>query len=121
MNIAVFGANGPTGRLVTELALREGHVVSAFTRHPDTFPLRHDNLRVANGDVVDVCGPAANGSRRDELRSRLDRRAALRSVRVARCLGLRRTSPDASHRGSIWRTSCCFLAFLWKEGIRHQR
>ena len=53
MNIAVFGANGPTGRLLTAQALREGHVVSAFTRHPDTFPLRHEHLRVVHGDVFD--------------------------------------------------------------------
>jgi putative NADH-flavin reductase len=53
MNIAVFGANGPTGRLLTAQALREGHAVSAFTRHPDTFPLRHEHLRVVRGDVFD--------------------------------------------------------------------
>src|ERR1700694_4738329 len=53
MNIAVFGANGPTGRLLTAQALREGHAVSAFTRHPDTFPLRHEHLRVLHGDVFD--------------------------------------------------------------------
>src|SRR3984893_16302022 len=53
MNMAVVGANGPTGRLLTAQALREGHAVSAFTRHPDTFPLRHEHLRVVHGDVFD--------------------------------------------------------------------
>jgi uncharacterized protein YbjT (DUF2867 family) len=50
----VFGANGPTGRLVTKLALDEGHEVVAFTRHPDTFPLDHPHLEVVAGDVHDA-------------------------------------------------------------------
>jgi uncharacterized protein YbjT (DUF2867 family) len=39
MNIVVFGANGPTGHLVTKQALAWGHTVTAFTRHPEAFPL----------------------------------------------------------------------------------
>lgn len=54
MRLAVFGANGPTGRLLTRLALDEDHGVIAFTRHPETFPLEHRRLRVAAGDVHDV-------------------------------------------------------------------
>jgi putative NADH-flavin reductase len=56
MNIAVFGANGPTGQLMVRQALAEGHEVTAVTRHPETFSLRHDLLRVLGGDVFD---PAA--------------------------------------------------------------
>lgn len=54
MNIAVFGANGPTGRLVVADALAAGHSVTAVTRHPDVFPLTHDNLRVFAADVLDA-------------------------------------------------------------------
>lgn len=54
MNIAVFGANGPTGQLVTKQALAEGHTVTALTRHPETFPIRHERLRVMRGDVFDL-------------------------------------------------------------------
>jgi uncharacterized protein YbjT (DUF2867 family) len=53
MRLCVFGANGPTGRLVTGQALDEGHRVTAFTRHPADFPLEHPRLRVAGGDVAD--------------------------------------------------------------------
>lgn len=56
MDIAIFGANGPTGRLLTAQALAEGHRVAAFTRNPGSFPLRHPGLRVVGGDVLD---PAA--------------------------------------------------------------
>jgi putative NADH-flavin reductase len=54
MKLAVFGANGPTGRLLTQLALGEDHDVVAFTRHPGTFPIEHPRLEVATGDVHDA-------------------------------------------------------------------
>lgn len=53
MKLAVFGANGPTGRLLTQLALDEDHDVVAFTRRPDAFPIEHRRLQVAVGDVHD--------------------------------------------------------------------
>ena len=59
MNIAVFGANGPTGRHLTRLALDEHHDVVAFTRHPDAFPIQHPRLEVAAGDVHDVAAVTA--------------------------------------------------------------
>lgn len=38
MRIAVFGANGPTGRLLVTRLAEIGNAVVAITRHPDTFP-----------------------------------------------------------------------------------
>jgi putative NADH-flavin reductase len=54
MNIVVFGANGPTGHLLTKQALASGHAVTAVTRHPETFPLRNTRLQVMGGDVFDL-------------------------------------------------------------------
>ncbi len=54
MRICVFGANGPTGRLLVSQALAEGHRVTAFTRHPEAFPFREDALKVERGDVADA-------------------------------------------------------------------
>ena len=54
MNIVVFGANGPTGRLLTKQAVASGRAVTAVTRHPETFPLRHERLQVIRGDVFDL-------------------------------------------------------------------
>jgi putative NADH-flavin reductase len=54
MNIAVFGAHGPTGQHVTKQALAEGHRVTAVTRHPETFPLQHEHLQVMHADVFDL-------------------------------------------------------------------
>ena len=54
MKLAVFGANGPTGRLLTQLALDENHEVVAFTRRPDAFPIEHAHLEIVGGDVHDA-------------------------------------------------------------------
>jgi putative NADH-flavin reductase len=59
MKVAVFGANGPTGRLLTQLALDEDHDVVAFTRHPEAFPIEHPRLEVAAGDVHDAVAVAS--------------------------------------------------------------
>ena len=54
MKLVIFGANGPTGRLLTEQALAAGHTVTAFTRHADAFPIHHEQLRVIQGDALDL-------------------------------------------------------------------
>jgi putative NADH-flavin reductase len=58
MNLVIFGANGPVGRLLTMQALAEGHQVRAVTRHPDAFPISHKRLEVAQGDVYSAADVA---------------------------------------------------------------
>jgi putative NADH-flavin reductase len=55
MRIAVFGANGPTGRHLTDQALAAGHEVVAVTRRPGSLPAR-PGLDVA---IADATAPAA--------------------------------------------------------------
>jgi putative NADH-flavin reductase len=53
MTIVVFGANGPTGQLLVRQGLADGHAITAVTRHPETFSLRHERLQMLRGDVFD--------------------------------------------------------------------
>ena len=53
MRVAIFGANGPTGRLLTRQALDAGHHVVAATRRPESFPMVHEHLEVAAADIHD--------------------------------------------------------------------
>jgi nucleoside-diphosphate-sugar epimerase len=53
MRIVIFGANGRTGRLLTEQALAAGHDVTAVTCRPLGFPITHDRLDVVGADVHD--------------------------------------------------------------------
>lgn len=52
MRIVIFGASGPTGRLLTTQALAAGHKVTAVTRRPGAIA-RQDQLEVAVADVTD--------------------------------------------------------------------
>ncbi|AZI44213.1 NAD-dependent epimerase/dehydratase family protein [Deinococcus psychrotolerans] len=53
MKLVIFGANGPTGRLLTRQALDRGFQVRALTRNVQTFPLKNVNLEVRYCDVFD--------------------------------------------------------------------
>lgn len=54
MNLLIFGATGGTGRQLVEQALAQGHAVTAFARNPAKLGLAHPNLRVAQGDVLNL-------------------------------------------------------------------
>ena len=53
MNLLVFGATGGTGRALVRQALDQGHMVTAFARDPEKVKIRHENLRIASGDILD--------------------------------------------------------------------
>ncbi|MEO1431450.1 MAG: SDR family oxidoreductase [Cyanobacteria bacterium J06633_8] len=54
MNLLIFGATGSIGSLVVEQALEKGHTVTAFVRNPDKLNIKHENLKVVKGDVMDT-------------------------------------------------------------------
>ncbi len=54
MNVLIFGATGGVGRQLVEQALEHGHTVTAFARNPAKLDLRHENLKIAQGDVMNV-------------------------------------------------------------------
>jgi putative NADH-flavin reductase len=53
MKLLVFGATGGTGREVVAQALGQGHLVTAFVRNPAALTTTHENLKLAQGDVLD--------------------------------------------------------------------
>ena len=54
MKLLIFGATGSIGRHVVKQALEQGHTVTAFTRDAAKVDIKHDNLQVAEGDVLDA-------------------------------------------------------------------
>jgi len=59
MRLFILGANGHTGRQLTDLALERGHHVTAFVRSPEKVTRRHALLDVRRGDPHDVDALAA--------------------------------------------------------------
>lgn len=53
MNIAIFGASGATGTLLTERCLAAGHNVNALLRTPEKFPLQ-DRVHVVQGSPFEI-------------------------------------------------------------------
>jgi len=71
MKIALFGANGGTGRVLAAQALDAGHDVTAVTRHPETFGLAHERLRVVAGDAMDAASVSGAVGGQDAVLSTL--------------------------------------------------
>jgi putative NADH-flavin reductase len=65
--IAVLGANGGIGRQVVELALKEGHKVTAILRNPANMALQHENLVIVKGDILDPDSIAAHLENKDAV------------------------------------------------------
>lgn len=63
MRIFILGATGNTGKEITDLALKQGHHVTAFVRTPEKITLVDKNLQVIQGSPDDVKGmsQAMNG------------------------------------------------------------
>ena len=53
MKLLIFGSIGSIGRQIVNQALEQGHTVTAFTRDATNVDTKHDNLQVAQGDVMD--------------------------------------------------------------------
>jgi putative NADH-flavin reductase len=54
VRLIVFGASRGVGRSLTELALADGHRVTAVVRNPSTLGLNDESLEVVVGDVTNA-------------------------------------------------------------------
>lgn len=52
MNILIFGATGGTGRHVVMQGLAKGYQITAFVRNPAALAIKHKNLSLIQGDVL---------------------------------------------------------------------
>ena len=53
MKVLIFGATGGTGRAPVDQALEQGHAVTAFARDPAKVRSAHQNLTVAQDNMLD--------------------------------------------------------------------
>ena len=66
MKILVFGSTGGVGYQLVNQALEQGHTVTAFARDATKINIKHNNLHVAEGDVMDPASveKAVKGTKR---------------------------------------------------------
>lgn len=120
MNVAIFGASGATGRLLTKRCFDDGHQITALLRHPETFPLRLV-VRAVHGSVFDPVAVAstiegadivlsalgANSLRKEDVLERAIPQivAAMQQKGVRRIivLGSAGAKPNALDKQPTWR------------------
>ncbi|MEM9274307.1 MAG: SDR family oxidoreductase [Cyanobacteria bacterium P01_F01_bin.143] len=54
MKLVIFGSTGSVGREVVEQALQQKHLVTAFTRNPAKLEIQNPNLKIFQGDVLEL-------------------------------------------------------------------
>lgn len=96
MRIAVFGANGPTGRHLTEQALAAGHEVVAVTRRPGSLRER-PGLTVAVADATDPAAVDAAVAATDAVLSALGARFSKQAVTLYSASAAALTDAMARH------------------------
>ncbi|MCD6065487.1 MAG: NAD-dependent epimerase/dehydratase [Bacteroidetes bacterium] len=53
MKVLLFGATGPTGKLILDNLLQENHEVTCFVRNPDKLTMKHQLLTIVKGSILD--------------------------------------------------------------------
>jgi putative NADH-flavin reductase len=81
MNIAIFGASGATGKLLTERSLAAGHNVNALLRTPANFPFS-GQVKVVHGDAFDHAPVLETVQGSDVVLSALGAHSPLRNENV---------------------------------------
>ncbi len=122
MKVIVFGATGVLGKCITQQLLDEGHVVTAFARHPDALEIASKTLIPVSGNALEPDSVAAALAGQD-------------AVVIALGAGKRRSSRirsegtlniiEAMHKHGVRRLICQStlgahesrgnLNFLWKR------
>jgi putative NADH-flavin reductase len=73
MKLVIFGATGFSGQAILKLALSKGYQVTVLVRNKSTITIKHDNLTVIQGKVLD----------RNDVKKALEHQDA-----VIQCLGV---------------------------------
>lgn len=54
MKLIIFGSTGSIGRQLVRQGLEQGYLVTAYARDPSKLGIRHDNMKVVQGDAMDL-------------------------------------------------------------------
>jgi putative NADH-flavin reductase len=119
MEILVFGSTGSIGRQLVEQALAQGHTVTAFTRDLAKLNIKHANLKIVQGNVMEFASveKAVQGQQTVLCSIGAGRKGTVRSegtrhiVRAMENAGIRRFICQTSLGvGDSWGN----LNFFWK-------
>jgi putative NADH-flavin reductase len=100
MQLAVFGATGPTGQQLVVQALEQGYSVSALARTPEKLAIQHSLLHIAKGNVLDSAAVEETIHGAEAVLSCLGRRSPFRG------------------KGDVWKGTHNIIEAMKKLGVR---
>jgi uncharacterized protein YbjT (DUF2867 family) len=107
MKILVIGASHGIGLEAVRACLSKGHVVTAFSRHPESITFNHPNLRLYAGDVLDQPRLADAVSGQDVVICTL-------GLKTLQAIG----PPLTVHTGLLSRGTSNILAAMGQAGLK---
>jgi putative NADH-flavin reductase len=96
MNILILGATGPTGKILVEQALKQGHVVTALVRDKSKLGIEHEQLRVHEIDILDESALSGELLSQDVVLSALGTGRDLHSDFISRAMPVLISAMDKS-------------------------
>ena len=109
MNIVILGATGPTGRMLVDQALNEGHRVTAWVRDKTKLPARNEQLQVQEINILDESALSAALIGQDAVLSALGPGRNLHSDIISRTMPVLIRAMD--------RVNCRRLLFISSFGV----
>ena len=109
MKLLIFGATGGTGRQLVTQALAQGHTVTVCVRVAASLGIKHENLNIFQGNVLDEQAVLSAVFGKDVVISALGSRTAGRRLATSDLIQGTRNIVTAMHqcevRRSLWVTS----------------
>ncbi|WP_039938038.1 NAD(P)-dependent oxidoreductase [Streptomyces himastatinicus] len=112
MNLLILGATGPTGRILTHLALRSDDSVTAFVRNPATLGDLAEKVTPVVGDATSQHDVLAAASGHDAIVSALGRSTSVRAGELF-------TRASAAVVGAAEESGVSRLVWLSSFGVGH--
>jgi putative NADH-flavin reductase len=101
MHLALFGATGATGKLLTQGALARGHTLTALVRNPAGYPfpaqVSSGQIKIVHGDAFNAAAVAQTLTGADAVLSALGARSLKREDVLERAVPLIVQAMGAAH------------------------
>ena len=129
MKLIIFGSTGSIGRQLVRQGLEQGYLVTAYARDPSKLGIRHDNMKVVQGDAMDLSSVEKAVQGQDAVLCSLGAGAkgAVRSrgtkniIRAMEKVGIRRFVCQSSLGvGDSWGNLNFFWKYVMFRGILRQ-
>lgn len=129
MKLTIFGSTGSIGCQLVRQALESGHAVTAFVRDPSKLVVKHNSLKVVQGNVLDLSSVEKAVQGQDAILCSLGagRKGTVRSegtrniIRAMEKLGVRRFICQSTLGvGDSWDNLNYFWKYIMFSGFLRQ-